>query len=510
MTVPVTFTPSAFGAASATVSITSDAGNTSVTLEGTGLGAVMDPPSPMVVDFHTIPRGQTFTQSVTIHNSGNVPMPVMFGSASPPYTITPPASTNVPGPGSAAWAISCGSATASASNDQTVAITSMNPPTYSGAMQTIDLKCTIADTVIQISPQIFDFKENRVGASVAPITVTVTNPASAGAPANLTKFALDTQKTGLSLTPPATSQMLAPGDVATAVLALDTSADTDLTGELLDITVDGNPLQFQVTGKVTTPHSRIAPQSLELGTACVGSQVAGTVMLINDGTATLHVFQPTTDSSFTALAQSPMSYPADGAVVAAGTTATAQVVPSASASGMITGELHWTDDVPSDYHVPVTLDYVANGTAVSPAALDFGSIEVGQPSGSQQITAQNCELTPKPFKVRALRGKDGAGPIGAWKIDPPVGFSTMLGANQVQVITAHFDPPGRGHYEADLELDTDVGPQTIHLTADATGRDFDHTDVYACTCSGGGVAGGWPILLALILVRRRRGSSSPR
>jgi MFS family permease len=91
-----------------------------------------------------------------------------------------------------------------------------------------------------------------------------------------------------------------------------------------------------------------------------------------------------------------------------------------------------------------------------------------------------------------------------------VGFSTTLGANQVQIITAHFDPPGRGHYEADLDLDTDIGPQTVHLIADATGRDFDRTSVYACQCNGGSVAGGWPILLALILVRRRRGSSSPR
>lgn len=510
ITIPVTFTPGSWGPKDATVFITSDAGNASVSLTGTGLGAVMDAPNPALVDFHTIPKNQTFTQSVTISNSGNIGMPVTFGAASSPYTITNPASTTVAGPGSADWMVSCGSNAASASNDVTIPITSSNPPTYSGAPQSVSFKCSIADTLIQINPTMFDFGENRVGATLQPITVTVTNPANAPGPAMLTKLALDVAKTGLSLTPATTSQTLNPGDVATAVLALDTGSDTDLTGELLDITVDGTPFQFAVTGKVTTPHSRIAPTSLQLGTACVGSQVSGTVMLINDGTATLHVFQPTTDSGFNAVAQSPMNYPTTGAVVTASTAATAQVVPSASASGMVTSALHWTDDVPSDYTVPVTLDYVANGTAVSPAALDFGAVEVGQPSGSQHITAQNCELTPKPFKVRALRGKDGSGPIGAWKIDPPVGFSTMLGANQVQIITAHFDPPGRGDYEADLELDTDVGPQIIHLTAEATGRDFDRTSVYACQCNGGSVTGGWPILLALILVRRRRGSSSPR
>jgi uncharacterized protein (TIGR03382 family) len=179
--------------------------------------------------------------------------------------------------------------------------------------------------------------------------------------------------------------------------------------------------------------------------------------------------------------------------------------------GTVSGMLEWKDDVPNDYKVPVTLDYVANGTAVSPAALDFGSVEVGSASESQMIVAQNCELDPKPFKIKALRGKDGAGPIGAWKISPLVGFSTNLGAHDTQVITAHFDPPGRGHYEADLELETDVGAQTIHLVADATGRDFDRTSVYACSCASGDVAGGWPIVLALVIVRRRRrGPSSPR
>jgi hypothetical protein len=512
LTIPVTFSPGSHGPKDATVFITSDAGNATVTLDGTGLGAVMSAPSPATVDFHTIPKNQTFTQSVTIGNGGNIGMPVTFGTPSSPYTITPPTGgTTVPGPGSADWTVSCGSNAASASNDQTVAITSTNPPTYAGAPQSVMLKCAIADTLIQISPTTFDFGENRVGAQVAPITVTVTNPANAPGPANLTKLALDVAKTGLSLTPATTSQMLNPGDTATAVLALDTGADTDLTGELLDITVDGNAFQFNVTGSVVTPHSRIAPSSLQLGTACVGTQVSGTVMLINDGTASLHVFKPTTDSGFTAEAQSPMSYPTGGAIVAPGTTATTKVAPSASASGMLSSALHWSDDVPNDYTVPVTLDYVANGTAVSPAALDFGSVEVGQQSSSQEITAQNCEQMAKPFKVRALRGKAGSGPIGAWKLSPKVGYSTTLAANQKLVVTAYFDPPGRGHYEADLELDTDIGVQTIHLTADATGRDFDHTDVYACSsCNGGGVTGGWPIVLAFILVRRRRGSSSPR
>ena len=509
ITIPVTFTPNVHGPADATVSITSNGGNASVALSGTGLGAVMGAPSPADLDFGTIPLGQTFMRTVSVPNSGNVMMPVTFTQPAAPYTVAPLVQ-DVPAMSSMDWTVTCGSASPSPNNDQTIAINSTDPPTYQGAMQSLTVHCAIADTMVQVQPTMLDFGEVRVGTSVAPITVTITNPSTAVGAANLTSVKLDSTKTGLSLSPATTSQTLNPGDVAIVMLQLDTSTETDLTGEFLDVMVDGQSLQFAVTGKVVTARSRIAPGSLQLGTACVGTQVSGTVMLINSGTATLLVQKPTTDSAFTALAQSPMTYPTGGAKLAAGTSATTAVVPSASATGNVTGELVWTDDVPSDYHVPITLDYVANGTAVSPAALDYGSVEVGQPSGSQQITAQNCELSPKPFRVRALRGKEGTAPIGAWKIDPAVGFTTMLGAHDTQVITVHFDPPGRGHYEADLELDTDVGPQTVHLVGDGTGRDFDRTSVYACACNGGDISGGWPIALAIILVRRRRGSSSPR
>jgi uncharacterized protein (TIGR03382 family) len=357
----------------------------------------------------------------------------------------------------------------------------------------------------------FDFGEVRVGTSPNPsIDVTLLNPGSAGTSADVTEVKLDTSKPGLSLTS-WSDTTLAPGDSRVVTLTLDASAETDLgSDELLDVDVDGKALQFPVTGKVVTPKSRIAPAQLDLGTACVGTQVSGNVMLVNEGTATLTVFRPTTDSGFTAL--TPTTIPDAGVKLPASMSSVATVTPSASATGTVTGMLEWKDDVPSDYKVPVMLDYVASGTAVSPAALDFGSVEVGSASDSQMITAQNCEVDPKPFKIKALRGKDGAGPIGAWKIQPAVGFSTMLGARDIQVITAHFDPPGRGHYEADLELETDTGTQTIHLVADATGRDFDRTSVYACTCASGDVTSGWPIGLAFVLVsvRRRRGSSSPR
>ena len=119
---------------------------------------------------------------------------------------------------------------------------------------------------------------------------------------------------------------------------------------------------------------------------------------------------------------------------------------------------------------------------------------------------------PAQVKVRSLRATSG--PIGAWTISPMIGNAAQLGAKGVETVTAHFEPPGRGRYEAELQLDTPTGIKTIKLLGDATGRDLDDTSVYACTCSGGSAGGGWPIGLSLLVVviplRRRRGASSPR
>jgi uncharacterized protein (TIGR03382 family) len=513
ITIPVTFLPTVHGLEDATITVTSNGGSASVSLVGTGYGAVMALGSG-AINFGTVGLGQMVPRTVNVENHGNFPqMPFSVGSAAPPYSVSPGSGNVDPGT-PVPVTVTCGSNTPSADNNpQTILFDSTDPPTYLGAMQSLAVTCTIANTQLQVLTPPFDFGEVRVGTTPDPaIDVTLQNPASAAAPADVTDVRLAGNPSSLSIGG-WSDTMLAPGDSRVVTMTLDASAESDLgSGAHLDVSVDGQSLHVPVTGKVVTPKSRIAPAQLDLGTACVGTQVAGNVMLVNEGTATLTVFAPSTDSAFTAM--TPTTIPAAGVQLPSGMSSIATVSPSAAAMGTVSGMLEWKDDVPSDYKVPVTLEYVANGTAVSPAALDFGSVEVGSASDSQMITAQNCEIDPKPFKLEALRGKDGAGPIGAWKISPLVGFSTNLGAHDIQVITVHFDPPGRGHYEADLELETDLGTQTIHLSADATGRDFDRTSVYACSCAGGDVSGGWPIVLALFGVRfgrrRRRGSSSAR
>ncbi len=358
---------------------------------------------------------------------------------------------------------------------------------------------------VDVTPSSLDFGEVRVGTPAPSFTITLTSRSTSSAPAQVTAFDLREHRPGLVLDAPATPFSIAPAAVATATLTLETDADTVLDGESVDLVIDGTAVQLPVTGKVVTPSSRVVPEELDLGTACVGTQVSGNVMLINDGTATLAVDPPQMDQSFIA------SSPGTPRALPPMMSLTATVSPAMNAEGPLAGTMTWHDDVPSDYAIPVVLEYVASGTALSPRGLDFGSVEVDDPAPSQSLKLQNCDLEPASIKIESLKTKQGT--LGAWLIEPRVGYTKQLASHEEQAVTVTFQPPARGRYEADLTVRTIGGRQVVHLVGDATGRDFERTSFYACACNAPGPpVRGWPIAVAIAIVigRRRRGSSSAR
>jgi hypothetical protein len=190
---------------------------------------------------------------------------------------------------------------------------------------------------------------------------------------------------------------------------------------------------------------------------------------------------------------------------------TASVEPVVTTAGAVTGTLTWNDDVPSHYQVGTKVEYITSGTALSPALLDFGSIAVDAAGFPKHVNIENCDLQATDITIKAIRTQDS--PVGAWVLEPRLGTKKTLAPHEHQAITVTFRPPARGRYEADLEVDTSVGPKRIHLRGDAVGRDFDNTSFYACACTSLSPSRGWPIVAAIMFVifrRRRRAPSSPR
>ena len=502
ITAMIRFQPTTIGDKSTMMQLTSNAPTVSVPVSGTGLGGVMAA-SPMVLDIGQIPRGAPYSRTVTLAQGvdtfgvpGNWPYTATASGLAAPYTVSP-VSVQVDPLQTKDVTVTCESATPTATNnEQTLSLASSDA--YQGSPQLVTVRCKIADTVVQVMPNQFDFGEVRIDTDPDPrtIAVTITNPAGATAAAHVASLQLRKAIAGLALVPAMTDVTLAPGASTSATLQLSTGADTTLADEYIDIAVDATMLSFPVTGKVVTPHARVAPRSLELGTACTGTAVSGTVKLINDGTATLAVESPHMDGSFIA------SSPNTPAMLAPKLTLGATVAPAVSGTGPISGTLSWYEDTPYTHLVPVTLEFVSTGTALSPKGLDFGILDAGLASEPQHITLQNCDPTPTQIKVSALRAKQGA--LAAWTIDPRLGYQKDLRAGEVQTVDVTFSPGGRGVYEAELEVTTAAGPQTIQLVGEATGRDYDNTSLYACSCAGGSPAGGLPVLAAFAFVSRRR------
>ena len=257
----VMFTPHGLGLRSGTLMVTANDPINSpqtISLSGSGAGAVMTVTSPMNndLDFGIIPRGQPVTMPITIANTGNLPLTATIAGVAGPYSVAQ-GTIGVSGPGSGSFQITCQSATASGSNDQTFTITS--PDAYTGSPQTITAHCAIANTQLGVDPNPIHLGEHRIGSPEATVDVTLTNPGSA-APASIQHVRLASQKTGLSLVPADTSTTLAAGSAATVTLHLATATEVDLAGENLIIAVDGEMLQIPVDGKVVTASSRVAPE----------------------------------------------------------------------------------------------------------------------------------------------------------------------------------------------------------------------------------------------------------
>jgi hypothetical protein len=503
--IDMTFAPVAFGDRSAQLVITSNDTPDSpayVALNGSATGGVLAITSPasLAVPFGTIPKNQLAQQPVTVADQGNATIDVTIAAGSP--FSADATGFSLAGGASQTFQAQCQSATPG-TFDAYMTVSAANA--YSGSPAMLHVTCEVADTDVQVMPTSFAYGEVRVGTPAVTKDVTISNPTSQTV--HVTRIALVSAPSELALSGGFTSDHpLAAGDQLTASLTLTPSAEVDLSGATLAIDVDGVTLSFPITGKVVTPHSSIVPPQLDLGTACLGTSVLGLVMLVDDGTATLTVQEPVMDMSFATVLQSPTTYPSQ---LAPGDQAIVGIRPMTTTTpGMMHGTLTWSDDVPSDYSVGVDLEYVASGTALSPRAIAYGDVEVDTVPPQREIVLQNCDPDPVTMSIASVTATQGA--ASAWSVSPPVGFTKVLAAHERLTIDVQFAPHARGSYVAALQVSANGNTLTVPLTGNGTSGSLQHTDFYACTCSGAGspASGLWIVAaLALITCRRRRGSS---
>jgi MYXO-CTERM domain-containing protein len=461
--------------------------------EGGPVRAVTRPRS-FELDLGTIARGQLASRDVSIHNPGPAPLAILLGPPGAPFTA--PAEASV-GPGeTATFPITCRSQTPVAATEAEVTLTSNATQSNTAA---IAVRCAVADTRLEVTPDTLDLAEVRRGAMPQTIAIALRNPGPG--PMLLEQVRLEGAHGSLRLEPELTTDhALAAGASLALALVLVPSSEVDLDGARLMIDVDAARLELPISGAVVTPSARISPTALDLGTACVGTQATGTVRMINSGTATLMMQQPVMDRAFVTQLELPASYPAP---LAPGFTATAGVVPQTQQIGAIDGILTWDVDAPAGpFSVPVTLRYIDAGAAISPRSLIFGPVEVDQMSPRQTVTLENCN--PLPIRLAIEGVVASAGEAEAWDVSPAFDERTLGPRDKLQ-LSAAFRPRRAGRHGAHVQFAIDGAPGQIELSGDAIGAPIEPTIFYACNCgSAGSPAPGGPLALAVLAVLRRR------
>jgi hypothetical protein len=341
----VSFTPTATGTRSGTLSVTDDGSGSpqTVALSGNGVAPAAGL-SPASLTFANQLLGTTSpAQTVTLGNTGSAPLKISSIATTGDYT-----QTNNCGGGLNAGT-SCNininlKPTAAGTRSGTLSVTD----NASGSPQTMALSGNGIAPAAALSPVTLTFANQLVGTTSAAQSVTLSNPGSA--PLNISQIATagdytQTNNCGSSLDAGASCTI----NVSFKPTNTGTRAGT------LSVTdnASGSPQKVALTGTGVIPAVNLAPTSLNFGKIPVGTTSAPmNVTLSNPGTGILLI------SSMALTGPNPADYAQTnncGGSVAPGASCTITITFTPGATGNRNATLAITDNAPkSPQNVPLT------------------------------------------------------------------------------------------------------------------------------------------------------------
>jgi hypothetical protein len=517
----VTFVPSAIGDRNASLTITSNdplEPTRAVTLTGVGGGGVLTQVSPVggTLPFGDIPVGiDSSPQPLILRNDGNLNLRLtgisLQSAAGFSLTGTRPPPDVVLAPGRSHRVDVVCSPTAAASLTGSVRVTS---DAVMARDRMIALTCRGVMADLAATPAPIAFEPTRVGASVVA-QVTVRNTGNTAA----TIAQLAAAPAAFSLeNGPVLPTELAPRASFTVDVRFTPVADGDVEGALTVTPQAGDPLAVALRGPARVASFTVEPATGDLGTVCQGQSIVQRFALTSTGSADIEVATPTLagDSAFRLglLAPAAGDYPAllaPSAAVTVDVTATPGPTPA-------TGILRFATDVATEgtVEIPLAVQAIAGGVAVSPGELTVETVAVGERSAPATVTLSNCAEAPLQVLDLDIGGPDAAA-FDVGGMLPPPAIAVPV-ASQIRW-TVVFSPERVGSHTAMLTIVHAGGTLTVPLIAEASdgsggpgspdagsGAGVDDTSYYACSCRapGGGGAGGGALVLVVFLVLRRR------
>jgi hypothetical protein len=475
----VTFTPSATGPRNATVTITSDAANSPsvvVPLSGNGIQPLVAVAPPSVNFGNQRLATTSAPQSIVISNGGSDNLKVsaiVLGGANPgdfALAGVPVLPATIPPNGTATFQVTF-TPTALGARAAAITITSdaANSPTVVVPLSGNGVQVTIA-----VAPNALSFGNQRVATTSAPQSITLSNTGTD----NLTVSSIvlgganpgDFALAGVPVLP----AIIAPN--GTAVFQV-TFSPTVVGARNATVTITSDAAN---TPSVVVPLSgtgiqatiAVAPNALAFGTQRVGTtSAAQTLTLTNTGSDNLKI------STIVLGGANPGDYalaglPALPATLAPNGTAAFQVTFSPTAVGARNASVVITSDANNSptLTVPLTGTGAQPNISVTPPALAFGNVRVGNTSATKTVTISNTGTDVLNVSAIAL---GGANP-GDFVLSGLPPLPAAIPANASATFLVAFAPTAAGARSGSAIVSSDA-PNTPTVTVPLTGTGIQPT-----------------------------------
>jgi hypothetical protein len=447
-TVQVQYAPTTTAPASGTLTVTSNASNSSMAigLSGTGMQAIPSF-SPSSLNFSNVPVGQTSTQTVTLSNTGNAGLSVTAAKVSGtgfsisglsiPATVAPNSSTTI------GVSFAPTSTTGSSGN---ISFTDNGP---SGS-QSISLtgSAVAANASLTATPGSYNFGSVAVGSNSTQ-AITLTNTGSA----LITVNSATAGGTGFGVSGIAAGQTIAAGGNVTFTANFTPSTTGTSSGTVtIASTATNSPLTIALSGTGTQAALSANPSSINFGSILVGNTASVSATLTNSGTANLSISSASASGTgFRMGALTPQT-------LTPGATATFTVTFAPTASGVASGSVSVVSTAPGS---PLLISLTGNGTAtqaqlgISPSSVSFGNVNVGS-SSTNTVTLTNSGNATLNITTATISGTGYTMTLGP----------TTINAGATSTFNATFTPNSAAASTGLIVITSNApnSPATISLT----------------------------------------------
>jgi hypothetical protein len=459
--ISITFTPSATGVRTATLSVSDNAAGSphTVALSGTGVAPIATLSSTSVSFGAQVVNTTSAPSTVTLTNTGTASMTIsatsVTGTNASDFTRTTTCGATLAAGDSCTFNITF---RPSAAGTRTASLSITD--SASGSPHTVALTGT--GTGVTLSPASLTFASQVTGTTSSPQVVTLSNVGTTSLTSIVISFTgTNTGDFGRTTT---CGSSLAAGASCTISVTFTPTASGARSATLRVTNSDPtSPQQVALSGTGLSPAASLAPTSVAFGNQRVNTTSnPSTVTLTNSGTATMSITSVSvtgTNASNFALTN------ACGATLAAGANCTMTVAFTPSATGSRTASISIVDNAPGSPHTVALSGTGTNPVAsLSPTSLAFGNQLVNTTSSARSVTLSNTGNAPMAITGITITGTNA----NNFANTTTCGATLAAGANCTINVT--FTPTAGGARSATLSVADDAAgsPHTVALTGTGT------------------------------------------